>query len=424
MQGGLQALQELLYKEPESGQAVPDCSPTFNKPKWVNAPYKMYLFEACPSKVGIGTTNPIEKLHVKGITEHIICDGCTAPHEDKTTYIALEDQLVDQSGNFIAKNLWKMGVSAGTDNSYFLIRHDTDRPSLFITQDGRASLFSSTDPAASLEITQAAELNYDLLRLRKTGKGVVFSVKRSGRVGIGTPTPEEMLDVRGNGYFEGNVGVGTIPQTLLHLKGTSSINTILFMEPGEWNSTGDYAEIRFGDANHYIKGEFGRGTTIFDLDKIQLMGGNVGIGTDTPIAKLSVDGGSSGLTLFELRNSDGVRFRVQSNGHVLTRRVVVNQNWADFVYAPDYILRPLSELAKVIDEIGHHPEFPSQKEIEEGGLDLGDITYRQQIVLEEVTRYLIQQDKIITELKNEMRELKSENQELKTIFKISKRSRK
>ncbi|HET6245102.1 MAG TPA: hypothetical protein VFF35_11350, partial [Bacteroidia bacterium] len=41
MQGGLQALQELLYKEPESGQAVPDCSPTFNKPKWVNAPYKM-----------------------------------------------------------------------------------------------------------------------------------------------------------------------------------------------------------------------------------------------------------------------------------------------------------------------------------------------------------------------------------------------
>jgi hypothetical protein len=123
-----------------------------------------------------------------------------------------------------------------------------------------------------------------------------------------------------NIYFNGgNVGIGTqTPYGLLHLKGTSPTNSVLYIEPSEWNSLGDYGELRLGDLYHYIRGEYAGGMTLYDINKIQLMGGNVGIGTNTPSGKLSVDPGTSwndDAPLFEIKNNHGIPvFQVFNNG--------------------------------------------------------------------------------------------------------------
>ena len=98
----------------------------------------------------------------------------------------------------------------------------------------------------------------------------------------------------------GRVGIGTAPLTKFHIKGSAAQDAILFIQPGEWNSAGDYGELRFGDTNHYIRGEYLTGMTLYDADKFQFMGGKVAIGSSNPVEKLDVNGN------LMLRNSSNV----------------------------------------------------------------------------------------------------------------------
>jgi hypothetical protein len=112
--------------------------------------------------------------------------------------------------------------------------------------------------------------------------------------------------VRINGDFEvqsastfkvfksGNVGIGiSSPTNLLHLKGNSSVpNPAVIIEPVEWNSVGDYGEVRFGDVNHYIRGEYTNGMIFYDANRFYFGGGSLGIGINNPSAKLDVNGNS------------------------------------------------------------------------------------------------------------------------------------
>jgi len=100
----------------------------------------------------------------------------------------------------------------------------------------------------------------------------------------GTP---DMRWVIGN---DGNVGIGKVdPWAKLHVRGSEPTDAVLFLEPGEWNSEGDYGKICFGDTLHSIKGEHSVGMTFHDYNKFQFMGGNVGIGTTSPQGALDVN---------------------------------------------------------------------------------------------------------------------------------------
>lgn len=102
--------------------------------------------------------------------------------------------------------------------------------------------------------------------------------------------------------------------------------------------------------------------------------GNVGIGTLTPKAKLAV------------------------NGDVLARKFKVTQSdWADFVFEPSYSLPPLSEVEAYVKENKHLPEIPSAKQVQEDGLDLGSNQAKLLQKIEELTLYLIEQDKRLKE---------------------------
>jgi hypothetical protein len=118
--------------------------------------------------------------------------------------------------------------------------------------------------------------------------------------------------------------------------------------------------------------------------------GNVGIGTAKPAEKLSV------------------------NGKIKAREIKVeNDNWPDYVFYKTYDLRPLSEVEKNIKDNGHLPDIPSAAEVKANGINLGEINEKLLKKIEELTLYLIEENKQRKFLFNEVEELKLELKAIK-----------
>ena len=115
-----------------------------------------------------------------------------------------------------------------------------------------------------------------------------------------------------------------------------------------------------------------------------IVNGNVGIGTENPANKLDV------------------------NGTIRAKEVKVESNWADFVFKPDYQLRPLSEVAQFINANGHLPEIPTEKEVAQNGVSLGEMNAKLLQKVEELTLYLIEKDKKINDLERRVKHLEKQ----------------
>lgn len=89
---------------------------------------------------------------------------------------------------------------------------------------------------------------------------------------------------------------------------------------------------------------------------------------------------------------------------ILTEKVKVAlssdpTNWSDFVFDDDYELRDLSEVEDYIKKNKHLPEIPSTAEVHKEGLDLAQMDAKLLQKIEELTLYVIQQQKEIELLK-------------------------
>ena len=105
-------------------------------------------------------------------------------------------------------------------------------------------------------------------------------------------------------------------------------------------------------------------------------GGNVGIGL--------LDPGANKLAV---------------NGNIKAREVKVTlAGWSDFVFEDDYDLPTLEEVEKYIKTHRHLPEIPSAKEVEENGVELGKMDSKLLQKIEELTLYIIDQEKRIRKL--------------------------
>lgn len=98
--------------------------------------------------------------------------------------------------------------------------------------------------------------------------------------------------------------------------------------------------------------------------------GNVGIGTVSPVDRLEV------------------------NGAIRAREIkVAVTGWADYVFEEGYKVRSLESLEMFIKENKRLPEIPGEAEVKAEGIALGEMNVKLLKKIEELTLYLIEQDK-------------------------------
>lgn len=98
-------------------------------------------------------------------------------------------------------------------------------------------------------------------------------------------------------------------------------------------------------------------------------------------------------------------YHLAVQGKIIAEEVKVELfgSWPDFVFEPDYNLPSISEMESFIEENGHLQDVPSAQEISENGISLGEMNSVLLKKIEELSLYIIQQDKRIQELENKMK---------------------
>ena len=185
----------------------------------------------------------------------------------------------------------------------------------------------------------------------------------SGNVGIGTTSPIHGLDVHLTAAFRSQI---YFTETAYAYEASSN----------------KYLHFRTSGGKGYV------GMQTPDDLILQTNGGNVGLGTTNPDAKLTV------------------------KGNIHTQEVNVDLLGAvapDFVFEEDYKLQSLEATEAYIKANKHLPEIPSAKEMEANGLDLKEMNLKLLQKVEELTLHLIEQNE---QLKNQSEQIKTLNEEV------------
>jgi len=93
------------------------------------------------------------------------------------------------------------------------------------------------------------------------------------------------------------------------------------------------------------------------------------------------------------------------NGGVLATKVRVSTlaNWPDYVFGKSYHLKPLSSVKSYIDFNHRLPDMPSEREVAEKGIDLGEMNKALTKKVEELTLYMIELQRQVDQLKRQQK---------------------
>ncbi|MEM7041032.1 MAG: hypothetical protein AAF570_28975, partial [Bacteroidota bacterium] len=175
----------------------------------------------------------------------------------------------------------------------------------------------------------------------------------------------------------GNVAIGTLnPVAKFHINNEYNQDAVMIerdMAGTNWENT----QAKFGISAN-APNRSGLRFQISDNDGSSFSdvlylddAGKVGIGTTEPDYKLDVC------------------------GDVRAEEIKVQAGWCDYVFEPDYDLRPLEEVDAYIRAHKHLPNIPPASEVESEGLELGDMQTRMMEKIEELTLYVIELKKEI-----------------------------
>ncbi len=205
--------------------------------------------------------------------------------------------------------------------------------------------------------------------------GNISMVNGVGNVGIGTQAPANKLSVSGDANVDG----------LMLIR--NSVNPLAYGRLQHSGNNGNFHIDTYGTGGLFLNYFSGTNTYIGNgangINVAFLNNGNVGIGTSAPGYKLDVC------------------------GTIRAKEVRVETGWCDYVFANDYKLAPLSEVESYILANKHLPDVTPGAEIESNGLEVGKVSAQMIKKIEELTLYVIDQQKKIDKLQSQVEDLKS-----------------
>lgn len=208
------------------------------------------------------------------------------------------------------------------------------------------------------------------------------------------------------------VGIGTTsPNAKLHIKNTNGNATLIVQgkqTSGLHNSAQLILSTEWNTANNLTRSQSGR-KAIIKATALANWGRDVKLGFFTsnhgstyPQERMSIM--SNGNIGIGTTNPNGWKLAV--NGKIRAKEIKVETSgWSDFVFYDDYKLPTLKEVENHIKENGHLKDIPSEKEVEENGIFLGEMDSKLLQKIEELTLYTIQQQREIDELKQQNKKL-------------------
>ncbi|SFS62096.1 hypothetical protein SAMN04487890_102458 [Mucilaginibacter polytrichastri] len=210
-----------------------------------------------------------------------------------------------------------------------------------------------------------------------------------GHVGIGTISPQSVLDVSGTVRVNGNNS--NLDARIPTVGNLSSLARTGQMLMG-WNRAGGSGEADF-------IGNQGQGNT----DGFAFWNHDNSNNEQMLMWIL----GNGQVLIGDTRGKQG-SYKLVIAGSAIATSITVKtvDQWPDYVFKDDYELPKLSDVKSYIDKNHHLSDVLSEEEVKKGGIDLGGMNATLLKKVEELTFYLIEQNKQLQELKKEVSELK------------------
>ncbi|MBQ4804321.1 hypothetical protein J8L88_15765 [Aquimarina sp. MMG015] len=401
-----------------------------------------HLMTLNPSgNIGIGTTNPGAKLDIlsnTGQTESLMrfkISDAPSDYLQFTNATGVANRFMPLiKGNVQSSNISSLVFIASTDAT-----NDNSGSSSMMRFDTRRS--SNDQGITTRPLFQWTNFDQKLM-----------TMSANGNLGIGTTNPQERFQI-GNTYAFHDGGHKVIG-FLYKPSGGVDLDPSLYSSEIRFDPTN--GNFHFGTSNTVTSGPTAR----LSINKT----GNVGIGTTNPLAKLDVRGviktshtdgryvnlftsgdgnsyiniaGGSTTSRFGFQVDGSSKMSIMKNGNVGIGtadtkgyklgvkgkiaaeevKVALHANWPDYVFEDNYNLPTLQQVENHITEKGHLENIPSAAEVAENGIQLGEMNTKLLQKIEELTLYMIEQNKKTDLLQQEVEALKKKNEELEKKIK-------
>ncbi|RFS18550.1 hypothetical protein [Emticicia sp. C21] len=108
-------------------------------------------------------------------------------------------------------------------------------------------------------------------------------------------------------------------------------------------------------------------------------------------------------------------YKMSVDGKIICTDITTlpTSSWPDYVFKSGYQLKPLHEVENFIQANGHLPNIPKAEDMETKGVSLGHMSKLQMEKIEELTLYMIEMNKTLTETNKRLKKVEEENKLLK-----------
>ena len=341
---------------------------------------KFFLFFALILGVGLNVQAQIENINQSSGTIYVGCSGYTNSvnrtwnvnigQNKKVTvfysictelgYDFVEIKSVDTNG--ATQQLIKTsGTETGTISSAF----SSGKIQIIFTTDGSLSCASGSSQYTGFYLYFCAEDDITMY-----SGPTAFA----GKVGIGTASPEGSLEVH-----------QSVRPTIVLRSAVSRLQVGIADVPGDYCPWSQKGDVTFRTLGSYNRMNF-----------------NIPNNSNNGNSYIKFGDNANGAWVGIFNNRI-----MRIDGKVIAKEITIQTNvFADHVFSPDYKLPSLENVSNHIKEYRHLPDIPTEAEVKESGINIGEMQVKLLQKIEELTLYLINQEKTIQELREEIQQLK------------------